>query len=253
MLTASGLATEFAKHGDDAAASLGSMSQEASHVKRLDRAEVAVAPRDFWTNVRAGASFVAPQATADSPRLDSAAIENILKREVIWLTPKTVEGFDPKEFEFLSPAERASLTDAVDRFRDIARKVPPNKPATDEQIQQALPQFHRIVEILRPDKYADPDAFVIGKRVEQRLADHFPPSICELRFGTGEDTSGVPALWIWVVLKNEAAAKDVFSSNVRAVRELLEATVRELGTDRWPYVRFRTDAELQPPTKKAKG
>jgi len=229
------------------------MAQKAFCVKRLDRAEVVVAARDFWMNVRVGASSVTPTATADSPTLDPAAIENILRRAAIWLTPKTVEGFDPKDFEFLSPAERASLTDAVDRFRDIARQVPPNKPATDEQINQALPRFRRIVEILRPDKYADPDAFLIGKKVEQRLADHLPPSICELRFGTGEDTSGGPALWIWVVLKNEAAAKDVFSSNVRAVRDLLEATVRELGTDRWPYVRFRTDAEMQPPTKKAKG
>lgn len=84
------------------------------------------------------------------------------------------------------------------------------------------------------------------------MADRFPASVSDLRFETGEDSTGGAALWIWVVLKNEAAMKNVFSANVRAARVLLETTVRELGVGRWPYVRFRTDAELAPPTKKSR-
>lgn len=117
--------------------------------QRHDREEVVVALGDFWLNVRRAARKVAPDVIAEGPKLDSAAIQQKLRDAVLWLTPKSVEGFDPSDFEFLSPAERKALTEAVKRFRQIAERVPPDKPATDEQIQQALPQFQRIVEILR--------------------------------------------------------------------------------------------------------
>jgi len=208
--------------------------------------------RDFWTSVRTASRFIAPGAPADSPRLDSAKIEGLLRSAVVWLTPKSVEGFNPEDFDFLPLAERQDLIDSVNRFSDLARQVPPDKPATDQQIQQALSQFLRIVEILRPDRYADSEAFVIGKKVEQQLANHFPQSVSELRFETGEGASGELALWIWVILKDEAAKEDVFHTNTRAIRELLRRTVKEIGIKHWPYVRFRTVSELEPSSKKTR-
>jgi hypothetical protein len=152
-----------------------------------------MALRDFWISVRTGARLIAPTATADSPRLDSAKIERILRGATIWLTPRSVHGFDASDFDFLTEAERNQLSKSVERFREIASQVPPDKPATPQQIQQALPEFLRILEVLRPDKYADPEALVVGKRVEN--------------------------------------------------------IVSELDVKRWPYVRFRTISELEPPAK----
>lgn len=200
---------------------------------------------DFLTNVSISAGQLAPTVIADSPRLDTADIEDALRKTVLWLTPKAVVGFDPADFVFLPPSELKSLTESVERFRNIARQVPADRPATDEQIQQAFPEFLRIVEILRPDKYADPDALEIGKKVEERLAGRLPAAIWELRFETDEDSSGEPAVWIWVILKDDAVRKDVFQTNVTVIRKLLADTVTELGFKQWPYVHFRTDSELE--------
>lgn len=230
----------------------GRIAAVAPCARALGLKRITMSLKDFWMSVRTGARFIAPRATADSPRLDSAAIESTLRRATIWLTPKSVEGFNPEDFLFLSDHEQKTLRDAVSKFLVLARQVPPGRPATEQQIQQALPLFLRIVEILRPDHFADSEAFVIGKKVEQQLAGQIPQSVLELRFETGKDASGGPALWIWVVFKDEAAKKDVFLPNARNVRELLENSVSELGFEQWPYVRFRTDSELKPSEQKSK-
>jgi len=207
---------------------------------------------DFWMSIRTAVRLLVPGASVDSPLLDSAAIERGLRGAAIWLTPASVEGFDPNDFVFLPHAERQTLTEAVERFRDVARQVPPNQPATEEQIRQALPEFQRIVEILRPDKYADPEALVIGKRIEQHLANRLPEFVAALRFETGEDHTGAPALWIWVILKDEAAEEEVLGANMRTVRDLFQRMVKELKVGRWPFFRVRTVSELEPPAKKAR-
>jgi hypothetical protein len=114
----------------------------------------------------------------------------------------------------------------------------------------ALPPFRRIVEILRPDKYADLDALVIGKRVEQLLRGRLPDWVRELVFETGNDAVlGEPAIWIWVEVDDDAAAEDVFSENTRSVRDVLQPAVRKLAIDRWPFIRFRTTSEQRPSSR----
>jgi hypothetical protein len=205
----------------------------------------AMALEEFLTNVSASLGPLAPAMIADAPRLDTALFEAALRKEGHWLAPKTVQGFDPADVDFLPPRELQSLTDSVERFRDVARQVPADTAATGEQIQRALPEFLRILEIVRPDKYADAEALEVGKQVEAKLAGRLPPAIWELRFETDEDSSGDDAVWIWVVLKDDAARKDVFQTNVRSIRRLLTDAVTELGIKQWPYVHFRTDSELK--------
>jgi hypothetical protein len=207
---------------------------------------------DFWMSVRTGARFITPIPVADSIGMDRAEVERALRNHPVWATPDSVEWFDPKDFDFLPAPERQELIDSVERFLSVVLHVSPDQPATDQQVQEALPYFQRITEILRMDKYADAEALVLGKRIERQLADKFPQSVQELRFETGPDLYGSPALWIWVILKDEAAEEEVFSSNVRAVRELLTRTVRKLRLERWPFVRFRSADELDPPAVWAK-
>ncbi len=206
-----------------------------------------MALQDFWISVRTSARMIAPTVTADSPRINTGDIERILRGAVIWLTPKSVEGFNERDFDFLSDGERKELSDSVRQFVSVARQVDPRKPASDSQIQEALPHFRRIVEILGGNKYADPDGFVLGKMIERQIAGRMPESVLELRFETGEDSSGDEALWVWVVFKDEVAEnEDVLLSNVNDVREILRDAVRQLGIKRWPYVRFRTNSDLEP-------
>ncbi|MEX2560735.1 MAG: hypothetical protein WD403_12515 [Pirellulales bacterium] len=209
----------------------------------------AVSLNEFLLNVRTAARLIAPTAIADSPRLGSAEIEDTLRSAAVWATPRAVEGFDHHEFQFLPSSEQESLRRSVEGFLNVVRHVPSNKPATNQQVRKALPAFKTIIEVLRPDRYADPDAFVIGKQVEQQ-AHPLPSSVAELRFETGDDATGQPAIWVWVVFKDEAGQNVASLTNVKHVRELLETAVRKLGVKHWPYVRFRTASDLSPLVKK---
>jgi len=203
--------------------------------------------QDFWVSVRTAARMIAPTVTADSPRINIGDIERILRGAVIWLTPKSVAGFNERDFDFLSDAERTQLSESVHQFIAVARHVGPREAASESQIQQALPHFLRIVEILGGNRFADPEAFVLGKRIEQQTAGRVPESVLELRFETGEDSSGGEGLWVWVVLKDEIAEdQEILLFNANEIREMLKDAVRELGIKRWPYVRFRTNSDLEP-------
>jgi hypothetical protein len=104
-----------------------------------------MAKEEFFQNLQAAASFLAPQVEADNPYVDPSRLESALRRATIWLTPGAVEGFDVHDFGDLPPANRDALVTNVARFREVARDVPPAKPATENQIQNALPSFLNIL------------------------------------------------------------------------------------------------------------
>jgi len=201
--------------------------------------------RDFWTSVRTGASFLLPTVTADSPKVDAHQIEARLRNAHVWLTPKSVEGFDEQDFDFLAEDTQKRLTQCVNQFRDAAGQVPSDQPATEFQVQAALPAFLCVLDIMRPDRYGDLDAFVIGKQVEEQLAGELPDFVCEMRFETGEDANGDPALWVWIDLDDTSVSDELFPKRTREVRQLIVECLRRMKIQRWPYVRFRRSSERE--------
>ncbi len=68
----------------------------------------------------------------------------------------------------------------------------------------------------------------------------FPAAVKGYEIEFGEDHSGDPAVWIWLLVREETEPSKIFLDELipyaRAIgRELVEA---QLG--HWPYVRFRT-------------
>jgi len=107
-------------------------------------------PKDeFFQSVRTAVGFLAPRVEADNPLLAPAGLEKGLANATIWLTPKSVEGFDPSDFGDLSQAEQAALVENVERFVDVAGGVPSNQPAQPEEIVKALPHFRDIVSFVQ--------------------------------------------------------------------------------------------------------
>jgi hypothetical protein len=209
-----------------------------------------MALREFWTHVRVAADLVSwTGATVDAPRLDASRIERILRESHSWLMPRVVEGFDEHDFDFLSEEGRRSLQESVRGFLRVAERVPDDAGPSPQQVQDALPYFRRIIELLRPDKYADPDALILGERIEQFVEGRLPTWVREMVFETGNDANGEPALWIWVEIDDTAAAEDVFSQNTKSIRTILERAVRKVAIDRWPYIRFRTTSEQRTASK----
>jgi hypothetical protein len=108
-----------------------------------------MAKTDFFLSVRTAVAFLTPRVEVDNPYTDVRKMEQALGRAAIWLTPKSVEGFDPHDFADLPEQERQSLVENVQQFMHVAETVPSNQPATPQQIQAALLPFMNIVEAVR--------------------------------------------------------------------------------------------------------
>ena len=91
----------------------------------------------FFLSLRNALGFLAPEVKTDSQTLNSTDIQRQIQDAAIWLTPKSVEGFDAKDFLDLPKAQRTALSNEVAEFTKIAEQVPADGPATDEQIQNA--------------------------------------------------------------------------------------------------------------------
>lgn len=108
-----------------------------------------MAKRDFISSVRTAVGFLDPEVQTDSEHLDSEEIRKQIRQAVIWLTPRSVEGFVPQDFAELPEPKRNELDVEVEAFRSIAEQVPPDASATEEQIESALPHFLKIVSLVR--------------------------------------------------------------------------------------------------------
>jgi hypothetical protein len=203
---------------------------------------------DFWTNVRRGASFIEPQFIAEAPKLDPDAIARSLRSATTWLTPRSVAGFNAADFDFLSDPDRARLTQLVTEFRQIASGVKPVAPPGSDQVERAVPLFRDIVGMLEFDRYDVAEAYRLGKQIEREIESYRPDELAELRFKTGPDHSGDPAIWIWSYLTGAAEESDEqFLEYAEQLSGILDPVAREIAPDRIPYLRFRSLAEQAEP------
>jgi hypothetical protein len=83
------------------------------------------------------ATLSTPGVAADGTQADPQAIEQRVARAAIWLTPKSVKGFNADDFAELGLDRPRELQVAVRDFLDVAQQVPPNAPATPEQLGNA--------------------------------------------------------------------------------------------------------------------
>jgi hypothetical protein len=209
-----------------------------------------MALHDFWNNVRIGAKLFAPEFIADAPRLDADAIERMLGKTAHWLNARSVAGFDEVEFSCLTDTDRSRLANLVADFRAAASTVSPTVPTSDDTLAKALPLFRDIVGMLEFDRYGDAESFRLGKLIERELEPSRPPELAELRFRTGLDHTGDPALWIWAFLSDDVSERDEdFLGAAQRLRDLLDPVARQVARDRFPYISFRSLAEQSEPVE----
>jgi hypothetical protein len=74
----------------------------------------------------------------------------------------------------------------------------------------------------------------------------WPDYVKGVQFRFGNDSSGDPAVWIWLVLKDDV---DIESPSVQAelspVREAYRNAIQRAGIERWPYISVRTRSEAE--------
>ena len=103
----------------------------------------------------------------------------------------------------------------------------------------------RMMGATRPQHRED----LIGAVSEAELIDEavkkaaLPAAVLEVSYRLGEDATGTPALWLWVVLDDAAASSREFATLAAEIRDTVREALQQAGVDRWPYVRFRTRSE----------
>lgn len=104
---------------------------------------------EFILDVRRSArTLQARNMEAASDAVNSDAIARILDRASLWLTPKVVEHYDPKDFTNWPNEQQTRLQLAIDEFCRVARRVPPDQPATIDQFKEGTGRFHNLVHVL---------------------------------------------------------------------------------------------------------
>ena len=200
--------------------------------------ETIMARSNFLRNLRTAAGFLSPIAQVNGIRLEENHVADVLRRATIWLTPKAVEGFDPEEFPELSADARERLSRDVGRFEEIARGVVGDPPATDEQIRDALPLFQVILAMMWP--------YLEGFRVYAALKrQRFPKFVRDFAVKVGEDSTGDPATWIWVIVDDEVVEhkRKALVARIPEIQGLIEEALDRAEIRLYPYLSFRSESD----------
>jgi hypothetical protein len=199
-----------------------------------------MAKSEFLKNLRRARSLFVHRVGVDSSRLDAEAIRRRLASAALWLTPGTIEGFDPDDFHDLPPQERESLTTAVDRFREIAESVVGHQPATDAQVLDGTAAFQEILTLLSRYMELDRESDSIRRII---VSLDLPPEVLTFEVEIGDDSTGDPALWLWIIVDDDVANDAEFPKLSANIQDRIRHALRKADIERWPYIRFRTANE----------
>ena len=164
-------------------------------VFHIDDPMVAASKGGFLANFRVARNlFVHSQQNGSvTGNVGAAPDSESLARAAIWLTPRSVAGFNAADFSELGHAMQAQLLAAVQSFKAVAVQVPSDKPATKEQYGNASVAFAKILEILKP-YLPIPDE---GRQVEEALRNvEYPSWVVNWDYELDSDSDGVAAVWV---------------------------------------------------------
>jgi len=195
---------------------------------------------EFWRNLRTAASLYSPTVAADSRSIDVPRIESSLRSADLWLTLRSIDGFEIGEFEFLDEDRRIALNESVQRFREVAGAVRADKPATPAQANEGRAAFEAILSILQPHRFHDAESFRTLVLLERELAGRLPNWVTALHCETGTDLAGDPGIWIRVDVTDAAVDKGKVVKQWQIVHDAVETAYARIGGRRWPFIRFRS-------------
>jgi hypothetical protein len=196
--------------------------------------------QEFLQNLRTARNVffhrVGPRTAHEDPRDPNTQ----LARGFIWLAPSSVSGFDPSDFEELSPGVRNQLKERVQQFLDVTKRVGPDKQPSPDDVRRAMQAFLDVVSILEPYLSGNEELHAVRDVLE---SVDFPPGVVAWEFRVGEDSTGDPAAWIWLFVDQDVVERKEVSRVTTAARQKIHDAFTAAGIHRWPYVRARTAAE----------
>lgn len=200
-----------------------------------------MAKQEFLDNFRTARNlFVHAGARADDPQLDPQSVAQRQAQAAIWLTPKSVQGFDADDFPELGADRQSGLKAAVREFSEVASQVPPTEPPTPEQLTRATAAFTKMLVIL--ERYVPTPQE--GDRVRDAIrAVAFPPWVANWDYELVSDSDGEPAVWVTLFADERTMPRPELGRLVTQLDGTIHSTLSAAGIERWPYLRVRTAAE----------
>ena len=200
--------------------------------------------QEFISNFRIAEEFLFfhPRVEADSAQFDTQAVAQKLALALaIWLTPRSVRGFNAAEFPELGPDRRRELEQAVQAFLEVASQVPAKEPATLEQYDNGKAAFAKLLEILEPYlAISDEEATVA--RILKTL--EFPSWSVNWDFELRSDWVGDPAVTVTLYADEFTPANRMEvarSSHYKWPKRF--SGLSDNRVKRWPYTHVQTAAE----------
>lgn len=85
----------------------------------------------------------------------------------------------------------------------------------------------------------------LKETLKEKLGGRYPDHVIDVVTRHVTDSTGDPAVWVWVVLKDESLLDDSHRDRLEEIRAAAKDAVRSTGAGEWPYVTFRTRAEQE--------
>jgi hypothetical protein len=158
----------------------------------------------------------------------------------VWLTPRSVQGFDAADFPELGPDRQRDLQLAVDEFLQVAKQVPPTELPTRQQWETARGAFEKMLALLGPRVPISEE----GYRVEAAIKGvEFPPWVASWDFRLDTDWTDEPAVWVTLYVdKYLSLGMEAMRESSELSRKILWA-LSDAGINRWPYLPVHSVAD----------
>jgi hypothetical protein len=199
--------------------------------------------RRFYQNVRLARSLLGRSRVAvDDPRgRDAKEMGEGLDRSDMWLTPRVVAGFDPADFEFLDRASQDRLKGAVDSFLAIAREVPLDRPATEEQARDGRRYLEEVVQVLEIGAFPDLDHFKAAKVLENLQGlTRLPAEIEKVAWQFDISSRDRPMVWVWGLTADGNVSRSRLQPLSAELRDRVDDEFAKYDVSIEPLVSLRT-------------
>ena len=145
------------------------------------------------------------------------------------------------DLDFLTPGERATVNRAITEFRELTASLPSGVLPSAEQVEQGYTLIGQVNNILAPHFGEEPD---LRRMADATRGIQWPEYVLWSDVRLGNDSTGDPAAWIWLVLKDDVEIESgEVQDELARLREAYRNALQRGGIDRWPYISVRTRSE----------
>jgi hypothetical protein len=191
---------------------------------------------------RFAAMFLAPWEYESGKFTQSDLDENARRYWKLWLTRSAVEGLQPSDFSALTPEQAGLLTRSRDEF--LANVPMPGDGPTTEQMNRARAAFLTLFPIVQKYLYDQPTLIAAGVLRQIVREQKYGKWFVGVDFALGDDSTGDPALWAWLIVAEETPDDTAFQQEWPHIRQWIQEELRIRGIpDRYAYLHLRTAEE----------